>query len=272
MDNNKEAEKKNGSDKYSRSDRYEVRLGDEEPVPKFTFTMRGVGSAPIGDIIAIKAKSKNGKTFLATILASVILGAEFGDLEATMPYKSKVLFFDTEQNRPNTQALLERVHVLCGWELEKHDRIRAYSLREMPVFERMHYIAKKVAELKPTAVFIDGLADLIIDFNDIEQSQDIIGRVSRLASAQQCAIFFILHTNKGKNDNNMKGHLGTLSVQKCSDVFSSEKINEQTFSATVTECRNVAIEGFMFRIDEDGIPYPYEPEEGPCDSETDNTE
>lgn len=237
-------------------DWYEVRLGDEAPIPNFTFKSAATGSSPVGDIIAIKAKSKNGKTFLAAIFASVILGAEFANLTPTMSAESKVMFFDTEQNRPNTQALLERIHIMCGWEEEHRQRLRVFSLREMPIFERLNYIAKKVKNFMPTAVFIDGLADLTIDFNDIEQSQDIILRISQLATAQKCAIFFILHTNKSKTDNNMKGHLGTLATQKCSDVFYIEKSEDgTTFNVTETDCRNIPISDFSFKIDEDGIPY-----------------
>lgn len=239
------------------SDKFEVRLGDEKPIPEYTFLNGDIGSSPIGDIIAIKAKSKNGKTFLAAIFASVILGSNFGNLNTAVPDNSKVMFFDTEQNRSNTQSVLERIHIMCGWEEEHRERLRAFSLREMSIYARMDYIEKKIIDFAPTAVFIDGLADLTIDFNDIEQSQDIINRILQLSSAQNCAIFFILHTNKG--DNNMKGHLGTLATQKCSDVFHIEKSEDgSVFSVTETDCRNRPIEDFAFKIDEYGIPYPTE--------------
>lgn len=235
-------------------DKFEVRLGDEEPVPQFTFTSDGIGSSPIGDIVAIKAKSKNGKTFLAAILASVILGGKFGNIKPTFGDKSKILFFDTEQNRPNVQALLQRILILRGWDEEHNDRLKIYSLREMHVLERLRYISKKIDLLRPTAVFIDGLADLAFDFNDIEQSQDVIIKISQIASSKRCTIFFVLHTNK--NDMNMKGHLGTLAVQKCSDVFYIEKDEENFFNVTETDCRNIPIKDFSFKIDADGIPYP----------------
>lgn len=235
-------------------DKFEVRLGDEEPVPQFSFKSDGIGSSPIGDIVAIKAKSKNGKTFLAAILASVILGGKFGNIRPTFGDKSKILFFDTEQNRPNVQALLQRILILRGWAEEHNDRLKIYSLREMHVLERLRYISRKIDALRPTAVFIDGLADLAFDFNDIEQSQDVIIKISQIASSKGCTIFFVLHTNK--NDMNMKGHLGTLAVQKCSDVFYIEKDDDAFFNVTETDCRNIPIKDFSFKIDNDGIPYP----------------
>lgn len=248
------------------NDIFEVRLGDEEPQPQFSFKHGETGSAPIGDIIAIKAKSKNGKTFLAAILASVILGGKFGNIKPTLGDKSKILFFDTEQNRPNVQALLQRILILRGWEDEHNDRLKVFSLREMHTLQRLKYITDKIQTLKPTAVFIDGLADLAFDFNDIEQSQDIITTISQIASQKKCAIFFVLHTNK--NDTNMKGHLGTFAVQKCSDVFYIERDEQGFFNVTETDCRNIPIKDFSFKIDNYGIPYTCKKEINPNDETT----
>lgn len=254
MESNSNADTKNEVRENNKYDKFEVRLGDEEPVPQFSFKSDGIGSSPIGDIVAIKAKSKNGKTFLAAILASVILGGKFGNIRPTFGDKSKILFFDTEQNRPNVQALLQRILILRGWAEEHNDRLKIYSLREMHVLERLRYITRKIDKLRPTTVFIDGLADLAFDFNDIEQSQDVIIKISQIASSKGCTIFFVLHTNK--NDMNMKGHLGTLAVQKCSDVFYIEKDDDAFFNVTETDCRNIPIKDFSFKIDENGIPYP----------------
>lgn len=271
MEENSNVDTKNEVRANNKYDKFEVRLGDEEPVPQFSFKSDGIGSAPIGDIVAIKAKSKNGKTFLAAILASVILGGKFGNIRPTFGDKSKILFFDTEQNRPNVQALLQRILILRGWAEEHNDRLKIYSLREMHVLERLRYITRKIDKLRPSTVFIDGLADLAFDFNDIEQSQDVIIKISQIASSKGCTIFFVLHTNK--NDMNMKGHLGTLAVQKCSDVFYIEKDEDAFFNVTETDCRNIPIKDFSFKIDKYGIPYPCKKEikEQEENDETDKT-
>ena len=250
------AKKKDNTDNTPKEyvfDKYEIRLDERIPKPKFTFTSLGRGCSPQGDIIAIKAKSKNGKTFLATIFAAVVLGAEMGDLKSEFPEESRVLFFDTEQNKTNTQILMSRIHIIRGWSLSNNDRLHVYSMREMPLSERMDYIITKTKEHKPTAVFIDGIADLLQDFNDISTSNQIIGKLMTLSSYNHCAVFFVLHTNK--TDGNMKGHLGTLGWQKCSDVFSVEKQKDGTFKVTETDCRNKPISDFSFKISDDGIPF-----------------
>ena len=53
----------------------------------------------------------------------------------------------------------------------------------------------------------------------------------------------------------MKGHLGTMAVQKCSDVFEVVK-NVATFNVSVSECRNIPISDFSFILDNDGVPHP----------------
>ena len=55
----------------------------------------------------------------------------------------------------------------------------------------------------------------------------------------------------------MKGHLGTMAVQKCSDVFEVVK-NVATFNVSVSECRNIPIPDFSFILDNDGVPHPSE--------------
>ena len=252
--NNSKKDNSNTQNKKDSSDKYEIKLDKWIPKPKYTFTYLGMGCSPRGDIIAIKAKSKNGKTFLATLLSAVILGAKhMGDLKSEYPDDSKVLYFDTEQNQINTQMLMSRIHVICGWPLENNDRLHVYSMREMPMEERLKYIIEQTKKHKPTAVFIDGIADLLLDFNDIASSNELIESLMRLSSYNRCAVFFILHTNKSNGD--MKGHLGTLGWQKCSDVFSIERQKDGLFKVRDVDSRNRPIYDFGFKISADGVPF-----------------
>jgi hypothetical protein len=209
-----------------------------------------VGCAPIGDIVAIKAKPKNGKSLLATVIASVILGAEFGDLKPTIEDTS-VMYFDTEQNKANTALVMERIYNLCGWEKPHPNRLRVYALRKMAHTQRLEYIKEKIRAHKPTAVVIDGIADIMSDFNDIKESSDIIQDMMELSAENNTVIFFILHTNK--SDSSMKGHLGSFALQKCSDAFEVTKKGD-TFNVTHTDTRNIQIKDFSFIMDSNGMP------------------
>lgn len=236
-------------------DTHEIDLSLEYPDPKFTLKFSGVGTLPRGDIQAIKAKSKNGKSFLCTVFAASLFGCKDFSFESEESNPT-VLYFDTEQNKRNTAKLARRVHALLGWSVkENHQGFHVYSLRTMDTPERLPYIEGTITRHKPTTIFIDGIADLIENFNDVEQSTDLINHLMKLSADYDCSVVCVLHTNKGKDDSGMKGHLGTLLLQKASDVFEVKK-DGSTFRVSETDCRNQPIEDFAFSIDGHGIPFP----------------
>ena len=234
------------------SDEWEIVYGQDIPSLRYSFTCGDVGCAPIGDIVAIKAKPKNGKSLLATVISSVILGAEFGNLKPTIEDTS-VMYFDTEQNKANTALVMERIYTLCGWKKPHPNRLHVYALRKMEHTQRLEYIKEKIRAHKPTAVVIDGIADIMSDFNDIKESSDIIQDMMELSAENDTVIFFILHTNK--SDSSMKGHLGSFALQKCSDAFEVTKKGD-TFNVTHTDTRNIQIKDFSFIMDSNGMPAP----------------
>lgn len=182
-------------------DEYEICLAENLPEPIFTVKSFGAGAFPLGDIQAIKAKSKSGKTYVASIIAGVILGAKFGNLEAGLE-NAKVLFFDTEQNKLNTAKVMRRIHTLLAWDLwENTDRLHVYSLRKMDLNIRREYIKAKTEQLRPQAVIIDGVADLMMNFNDVEESSQVIDWLMKLSADCNCAVICVLHENKGRDDS-----------------------------------------------------------------------
>lgn len=236
-------------------ERYKIDLSKEYAEPSYLIKSNGMGTIPRGDIIAVKAKSKNGKTFLCSIFAAVAMGAEWGSLNAA-ENNCKILYADTEQNEKNVSRLARRVHAMTGKDIRKNsDQFLCYSLRKMEMAKRWQFVSDRIQEERPDLVVLDGVADLIADFNNIGESQEIINKLMATSAEYNLAIIFVLHTNKSKEDNNMKGHLGSLSVQKCSDVFEVVK-NGSTFNVTETECRNIPISDFSFVLDNDGIPHP----------------
>lgn len=242
---------------HSGLDEWEVNLQEKLTEPTYTIKSLGAGAFPLGDIQAIKAKSKSGKTYAASIFASVILGAKFGDLEAGLQ-DAKVCIFDTEQNKVNAMKVMRRIHTLLGWDTATNtDRLHVYSLRRMDLNVRREYIKAKTEQLRPQAVVIDGVADLMMNFNDVEESSQVIDWLMKLSADNNCAVVCILHENKGKDDTGMKGHLGTLLLQKASDIFQCSKENGH-FKVTECDSRNLPIEDFCFAIDGHGIPFSTE--------------
>lgn len=236
-------------------DEHEIDLSKEYPEPRFTLKLSGIGTMPRGDIQAVKAKSKNGKSFLCSVFIASLFGCKTFNFESEES-QPVVLYFDTEQNERNTAKLARRVHTLLEWNTqENHKGFHVYTLRTMDTPERLPFIDETIVRRKPTVAFIDGIADLIENFNDVEQSTDLINHLMKLSADNDCCICCVLHTNKAKDDSGMKGHLGTMLLQKASDVFEVKKDND-TFNVSETDCRNQPIEDFAFSIDGHGIPFP----------------
>lgn len=235
-------------------ERFLIDLEKTYSEPSYLIKSNGVGTIPRGDIVAVKAKSKHGKTFLCSIFAAVAMGAEWGSLNA-VEKDCKVMFIDTEQNEKNVARVARRIHAMAGIDIHKNSgRLLCYALRKMDMAKRWQFIQDRVSEEHPDLLIIDGIADLIADFNNITESQEIIGKLMATSANFNLSIIFVLHTNKSKDDSNMKGHLGTMAVQKCSDVFEVVK-NVATFNVSVSECRNIPISEFSFILDNDGIPH-----------------
>ena len=68
-----------------------------------------------------------------------------------------------------------------------------------------------------------------------------------------CCIVVVMHQNKSKADKTMKGHLGTMLFQKCSDVFNVEKVSN-VFVVTHAVSRHRSCDDVVFKIDINGIP------------------
>ena len=135
-------------------ERYLIDLSKEYTEPNFLIKSNGAGVLARGDIAAIKAKSKSGKSFVCSIFASVVLGTPWGDLQPTLE-GGKVLYFDTEQNKLNTAKLAKRVHALCNFDIHSNsDKFKCYALRQMDMDNRLPFIKKRIEEEKPTLAVI----------------------------------------------------------------------------------------------------------------------
>ena len=255
------------------------------PEPRYLLQYKGVGFSPLGGIQAISGQKKNGKTFVLAQLMAAILGSGTERVEAKLHglktvdstvewlgQEPSVLYVDTEMEQLNTAKVLRRVHWLCGWDSNvANDRFRVLWLRqvtaedEKPAFAlRYELIKKAIAWMRPTAVFIDGIRDIIGDFNDNEQSSALVTELMTLATQYNCCIWNVLHANpRPTNDDEgkMRGHLGTELGNKVSDTFVSKKQKTEkgvTFTVKQIDARGKDVEDWSFEVTDDagglGIP------------------
>ncbi len=219
----------------------------------YTLEINGVPTFPRGDIQGVKAKAKQGKTHVILCLMIALLKGEFLSIKSRVT-NPKICYFATEEHLRSLHKLAKKVHKLCGWNLDNNNELfKVYTLRSQNPKERSEYIKECIWEDDPDVVFIDGIRDLLYDFNNIQESNELITSLLKISEECDCAIVNVLHTNKGYSDSNMRGHLGTELLNKCSDVFEVEK-KENMFCVKETDCRNIPTGDWSFSLDEDGLP------------------
>ena len=233
------------------------------PEPYFMLEYKGVPFSTIGGIQALSGQKKNGKTFLTAQMMATILGTDSNRVATYLPglkvpertlqylrdkhgdqdYKPVVLFVDTEMEKLNTAKVLRRVHWLCGWQMDMAcDRFHVMWLRSVidvkddkgkvteRAYERRYHLIKQAIDiLNPDAVFIDGIRDLIGDFNDNEASSALVLDLMALAQEKQICIWNTLHMNprmKNDDESKMRGHLGTELGNKITDTLVCVKHKE----------------------------------------------
>jgi len=224
-------------------DKFRIDLSKEvvEPQP-----LLKIGEKPLftrGNISCIGGQAKSRKSFLISLFSSLFL--EYTENE-------KVIIFDTEQAKYHVQKATKRIHKLLKWnDNQNNERLHVFTLRELSIENRKECITNMIELHKPSLVFIDGIRDLLPDFNNPTESSEIVNLLMRLSSVYDCHICSVLHKNKGKDD--LRGHTGTELQNKSETVISVEKKGDIS-EVKPMFCRNIPFDDFYFRVNDDSLP------------------
>lgn len=225
--------------------------------PLKTLSMDGIPFAPLKGIHALTGQSGHGKTMLFSQYMATILCGKFGglsyELSDIIPRPS-VLYIDTEMEEENTIAVKNRVCELTNRNPQQsYDDFKILMLRETEeAIDRWRKTLKAIFEVKPTIVFIDGLLDLVNDFNKNDECQRLIYRCMQVASHYGISVWCLVHQNPG-NTTKLVGHLGSMLERKVTDVFccikeTNEKTGDVTFVVKQTKARGRDVPAWKFRV------------------------
>ena len=225
--------------------------------PLKTLSMDGVPFAPLKGIHALTGQSGHGKTMLFSQFMAAILNGEFGGLRyelSDLICNPKVLYIDTEMEEENTIAVKNRVCQMINRNPQQsYDDFKILMLRETEeAIDRWRKTLKAIYEVKPTIVFIDGLLDLVNDFNKNDECQRLIYRCMQVASHYGISVWCLVHQNPG-NTTKLVGHLGSMLERKVTDVFccikeTNDKTGEVTFTVKQTKARGRDVPKWKFRV------------------------
>lgn len=193
--------------------------------PKWTLSHNGIPFAKLGDLHVIAGKSGHGKTALMSQFMACILSGSFGKLRYELKEVPKpvILYIDTEMSEDDTIAVKNRVCTLAGIDHDKPtDQLKIVRLRETEdATERWRQILKVIYEVKPTVTFLDGMLDIVDDYNDQKECQPIIRKCMKLVTHYNMSLWCVLHENP--TADKMVGTLGSILQRKVTECFTVHK-------------------------------------------------
>ena len=256
------------------------RITPDKQLPKMDFLFRLFGKPcfPRRELVAITGKAKSGKTFVSSMLMAV------GSLTPNPSPKGEgsicqlplkrireeplhVLWYDTEQSDESTQDILKnRIMRMTRDSVVRQptlfDESRAeppldiFNVRAVEWKHRRSLLVEAVNMCKPDLVIVDGIRDLVNDINDGVLAQEVMEELLHLATEAECCIVCVLHQNKGGEDHNLRGWIGTELMNKAFEIYSCEKMMPQRiFKLEQTQTRKYDIERPMYyEVNDDGLP------------------
>ena len=219
-------------------------LNFEKPYrpPRYTMERNGIAFADVGELHIISGKPGNGKTGLMSQLMSATLSGRHGNtLHREVPHKVRnpetneieekvipnvLLYIDTEQGEDDTIAIKNRVCSMAGIDYTKPcKQFYILRLRDTETAEqRWRKILKAIYLVKPTDIFLDGMLDIVNDYNDQIECQPVIRKCMMLATYYDASLWAVLHENPMVDK--LVGVLGSITQRKVSEIFTVIKVKQ----------------------------------------------
>ena len=193
--------------------------------PRWTLSHNGTPFANRGELHIVTGKSGHGKTaFMSQVMATLLCG-KFGNMqyEGEPPAMPVVLYIDTEMGKDDTIAIKNRVCSLAGIPFnEPCERFKVARLRDtVTAAERWQQILKLAYVIHPDVMFIDGLLDIVEDYNEQKECTPIIRELMIMATHYDMSTWCVLHENP--TTEKMVGSLGSIAQRKVTEVFAVRK-------------------------------------------------
>ena len=226
-------------------------------------SLKGTKTLPIpigtyGNFSFVQAPPKTMKTFFISLLASVYLGGSNkfgGDLKGHRDNKC-LIHFDTEQGKFHAQRVFRRVVDMNGG--NDVGCYHTFGLRTVGFRHRVefieYYLKEKIEKDNVGLVVIDGIADLVSDVNDLEQSNNVVQKIMEWSQKFSCHIITVIHSNFGSDKPT--GHLGSLLEKKTETQIQLETntVNKDWITVKCKRSRGYAFDTFSFKVNNVGLP------------------
>ena len=209
----------------------------------------------MGNISCLTGLGKSKKTFFKSAVVSAYMGSEWHHIIGHRSTDKYIIDIDTEQSRFHCQKVFRRTEKMAGI----YKNYIPMSLREYEPQQRLQIIEAAIEKFKGNIglIVIDGFADLLNDFNNLEESNLLVNKLMKWSTEQNCHITGILHLNPSQSNRKAMGHIGSMVIRKAETVFQiiANDLEPRVSKVLCDFSRNVAFDEFNFRISDQGLPY-----------------
>jgi hypothetical protein len=209
---------------------------EPEPIPPVVTFAADVLPSPCevchaGTLTAIVAQYSTGKS---TVSSAIWAGA-YADGDHDLlgfkvhppPGRPRAVYIDSEQATTETwpawQRALQRIGKHGAGDASEASETWMCFSRLPSNKARQELVFKVLEDDQNFLVFIDGVADFIDDVNNAKEVDQFMQRLRTAADERQTAVILTIHKNKGTDEVNPRGHLGSDILRRASCVLNVSK-------------------------------------------------
>ena len=218
----------------------------------YVLSVDGVGFFAQDDVHGLKSKQKAGKTTVLKVCSAALMSEQVMRVKSEMEHPV-VLWLDTEQKLADVKAIVDDVKLLSGVSDDYLDaHLFLFPLRKMNYETLLNDTRLLMERVHPQVMLVDGVVDYVASFNDEVLSRQLMHDLMMLAQEHHCAIVCVLHENKASDDENMRGHLGTVLAQKAGTVLQCHKSKQGIINVSCPDSRHGAMPEWSICYDAEG--------------------
>lgn len=204
-----------------------------------------------GDISTLTGQAKSRKSAFCQIIVRYILSGENqgNNILSTDFPNAKIVWIDTEQSDDDCQRIYNNLTRSLNENTIK-ERLFFHSVSRYSRKQRLYSLYKAITDYQPDLVILDGIVDVIEDFNDIAESNKVVMMIKKWAVEFDCHILSVIHLNPTTSgQTKLRGHVGTFLMQKSQTVFQMalKEDKDASVSYSIVEpylCRSLAFTEF----------------------------
>jgi hypothetical protein len=194
--------------------------------PEKAETMLSISGEVIGQLesfVCFQGLPKAGKSLFvtSTIASAFFSDGLFGIKLSPLINRNRIAFFDTESSTFDFYEIINRIQSQLKTNYLPGN-LDFFNCREDNNNALMQLIELYLQNTPDCSILvIDGIADLVQDFNSVVESNNVIYWLKKISKVYKLLIICVLHLTK--KDKNSLGHLGSFMDRKAQSTLICEK-------------------------------------------------